>query len=270
MVKQIASAAAIDGRRSIVFENLSFGQFSFRWILVAAIVFAAGLPVSKAESLASKNKEGNSLFAQGKFEDAEKAYLEAQGKNPGKPEVIYNLGNSLIKQKKYDQGIQSLHQSMSNGDKGVKESSWYNVGNALFSMGKFKDSAEAYVQALRLNPSDQDAKHNLELALLKLKQQESKQQNANSKQNQGNSGQNSSGNNKEDKQQANNTNRNNSGTPKEPNEMKSQALPSAPREGSINREQALQMLDALKNRELEDQRKLIERRATQGTNKKDW
>jgi Ca-activated chloride channel homolog len=247
-----------------------FSRSGFRWMLFSAIVFAACLPVSKAESLASKNKEGNRLFAQGKFEDAEKAYLEAQGKDPGKPEILYNLGNSLIRQKKYDQGIQSLRQSMSNGDKGVKENSWYNVGNALFSMDKFKDSAEAYAQALRLNPSDQDAKHNLELALLKLKQQESKKQNANSKQNQGNSGQNSSGNNKEDRQQANKANRNNSGAPKEQNEMKSQMPPSAPREGSINREQALQILDALQNRELEDQRKLLERRATQGTNKKDW
>jgi Ca-activated chloride channel homolog len=271
MVKQVTSNSTIDGRQSISIVYSPSRRPVFRWMLLATFVFAAILPVSKAESLASKNEEGNRLFAQGRFEDAEKAYLAAQGKNPGKPEILYNLGNSLIKQNKCDQGIQSLRQSMSKGDKGVKENSWYNEGNALFSMGKFKDSADAYIQALKLDPSDQDAKHNLELALLKLKQQESKQQNENSKQNQDASGQNSSENNKEDKQQANNNVQKSSDSPKEQKEpIKQPSSPNAQREGTISREQALQILDAIQSRELEEQRKLQEHRATQRTNKKDW
>jgi tetratricopeptide (TPR) repeat protein len=238
-------------------------------MLLAAFVFAAVIPASKAESLASKNEKGNRLFAQGRFEDAEKAYLEAQ-QNPGKPEILYNLGNSLIKQKKCDEGIQSLRQSMSTGNKRIKANSWYNAGNAFFSMNKFKDSAEAYTQALKLDPSDRDAKHNLELALLKSKQQESKQQDGNSKQNQ-DGGRSSSGNNKEDKQQANTGDRKGSGSPKEQKEpMKQASSPNAMREGTINREQAMQILDAIQGRELETQRKLLERRTTQRTNKKDW
>jgi Ca-activated chloride channel homolog len=242
----------------------------FRWMLLPVFVFAAIIPVSKAESLASKNEEGNRLFAKGRFEDAEKAYLEAQGKNPGKPEILYNLGNSLIKQNKCDQGVQSLRQSMNKGDKGVKKNSWYNTGNAFFSMGKFKDSSEAYIEALKLDPSDQDAKHNLELALLKMKQPESKQQNG-SKQNQDDSGKNSSENNKEDKQQADKNDRKSSSSSKEQKEsLKQSQSPNAQREGTISREQALQILDAIQSRELEAQRKLQERRATQQTNKKDW
>jgi Ca-activated chloride channel homolog len=298
MDKQITSNATAGRRPAILISNRSFRQWGVPWrgqtevrvnsssgagiltipflctlrrILLLLIVFPAVLPVSKAETLAAKNKEGNQLFAQGKYEDAEKAYLEAQGKNPGKPEILYNLGNSLIKQKKYDQGVQSLRQSMNNGDKGIKASSWYNAGNALFSASKFKESAEAYIQALRLDPSDREAKHNLELALLKMKQQESQPKDESSKQNKGASGKNSSGANKEDKQQANTNKSNNSGTPKEQKEsMKSPASPNELREGSISREQALQMLDALKNRELEDQRKLLERQAAKPTNKKDW
>jgi Ca-activated chloride channel homolog len=270
MVKQVASNSMIDGRLSNSAAYAPSRRPGFRWRLLAMIVFAAILPVAKAESLASKNEKGNRLFAQGRFEDAEKAYLEAQGKNPGKPEILYNLGNSLIKQKKCDQGIQSLRQSMSKGDKRIKANSWYNAGNAFFSMSKFKDSAEAYIQALKLDPSDRDAKHNLELALLKSKQQESQQQNENSKQNQ-NAGQDSSENNKEDKQQANNSDRKGTGSPKEQKEpTKQPSSPNAQREGTISREQALQILDAIQSRELEAQRKQWERRATQRTNKKDW
>jgi Ca-activated chloride channel homolog len=269
MVKQIASNSANDRRSSII--DSPSRRSVFRWMLLAAFLFAVIPPVSKAESLASKNKEGNRLFAQGRFEDAEKAYLEAQGKSPGKPEILYNLGNSLIKQKKYEQGVQSLRQSLDKGNPGVKENSWYNTGNALFSMGKFKESAESYVQALKLNPSDQDAKHNLELALMKLKEQESKPQNRNSQKNQDASSQDSSGNNKEGQQQAGKDGQKSVDASKQQNEPKQQpSIPNAPREGSIGRDHALQILDALQNRELEEQRKLWERRATQRGNKKDW
>jgi tetratricopeptide (TPR) repeat protein len=270
MVRHVASNPAID-RRPLNLANSPSRRPVFPGMLLAALVFAAIIPVAKAKSPASKNEEGNRLFAQGRFEDAEKAYLEAQGKIPGKPEILYNLGNSLIKQNKFEQGIQSLRQSIGNGDKGIKEYSWYNAGNAFFSMGKFKDSAEAYVQALKLSPSDRDAKHNLELALLKLKQQESRQQNGKTRQNQSASGQNSSENNKEDRQQSNSSDRKSSSSPKEQKEpIKQPPPPSAQREGTINRERALQILDAIQSRELEDQRKLQEHRATQRTNKKDW
>jgi len=230
-----------------------------RMLLLSA--FLTGfLPNLKAASPASKNKEGNRLFAHGNYEDAEKAYLEAHGAAPGKPEILYNLGNSLIKQNKYDQGIQSLRQSMSKGDKEIKERSWYNAGNALFLAGKFKDAAEAYVQALRLDPSDRDAKHNLEMALVKLKQANS----AAGKPNQ-------AGSDKENPRQGGAKNQNSSGSRQDQAETgQKQAPQPAPREGSISKGQALQLLDAFKNRELEDQRKLHERPTAQRAKEKDW
>jgi Ca-activated chloride channel family protein len=254
MVQQSESDSTIHDRQPVSIASSLARQPVLRRLWLAVFLLAAILPAAKAESPASKNKEGNRLFAEDRFEDAEKAYLEAQGKSPGKPEILYNLGNSLIKQKKYDPGIQSLRQSMNKGDRKIKENSWYNTGNAFFLTGKFKDSVEAYIQALKLNPSDLDAKHNLELALLALKQQESKQQ-------------------------APNSDGNESRELKKQNEpMKSPSSPKEQREGTISPEQALQILDALKNPELEDQRKFLadqreessKHRAMQHTKQKDW
>jgi Ca-activated chloride channel homolog len=228
-------------------------------IAVLFAILPGFLPSAQAESPASKNKAGNRLFAQGNYEDAEKAYLEAQGTVPAKPEILYNLGNALIKQKKYDQGIQSLRQSMSTGDKEIKERSWYNAGNASFLAGRFKDAVEAYVQALQLDPSDRDAKHNLELALMNLKQQHSPTGKPEP-----------SGNDKEKPKQSGDKNQNSAGNQKDQNESKQQKPQPAQRDGSISREQALQLLDAMKNRELEEQRKLPERRMKQRMNEKDW
>jgi Ca-activated chloride channel homolog len=261
MVQEVAHKPAAVSRQSAV----SLG-------LLTVLAIMAVFSEARAESLASKVGEGNRLFSQGKFADAETAYLDAQVKTPGRPEVLYNLGNALIKQKKYDQGIQSLHQSAGKGDKVIRQNSWYNTGNALFEEGKFKDSVEAYVQALKLDPSDKDAKHNLELALMKLKEQESganrKQKDSdNSKQDK----QNASSSGKNSQQQQAQKSENETGSGREQNKSAGeQESPRMPRPGSISKEQAVQILDAVRTQELEQQRKLLETLARRRANGKDW
>jgi len=226
--------------------------------------------LSVSESLASKNKKGNRLFEQGRYEDAEKSYLSAQVDSPGKPEILYNLGNSLVKQKKYREGVQALGQSINGGGKDIKEKAWYNKGNALFSGGNYRESADAFIQALKLNPGDRDAKHNLELALLKLSQQE--QQKTENNQQQGNtkdSNEKSGGQDARQRQQSNQNQGSQESRKEQQNQVKTQETKSAQRAGSMTREQALQLLDAVQNQELEQQRKLLEGRATEKTNEKD-
>jgi Ca-activated chloride channel family protein len=274
MAKQIAEKSAVGSRQSAVRLHSAGRVFTACGLVsLFAIAVILGTPFSlEAESLASKNREGNRLFAQGKYEDAEKAYLDAQVKNPGRPEILYNLGNSLIKQNKHDQGIQSLRQSIDKGDTGAKKNSWYNTGNALFSMGRFKDSAEAFIQALRLDPADHDAKHNLELALKKLKQQQNQSNSNQKKQSSDGSDAEQASSGKDDGQpQPKQSSQNESGSGKEQNKLpKPQTPQEVQREGSMNKEQAAQILDAVRNQELEQQRKLLEHRARRKTNEKDW
>jgi Ca-activated chloride channel family protein len=240
---------------------------------VTAVLFFLSLILaaprfSRSESVASKNKRGNLLFAQGKYEDAEKAYLSAQGGNPGKPEILYNLGNSLVKQQKYREGVQALEQSINKGDKGLKEKGWYNTGTALFFAGNYRDSADAFVQALKLDPADRDAKHNLELALMKLKEQEQKKdQRPNSK----NSNKNNSKSEQDARQQQPNRDKNGSGNQREQNQPPNQPETRSAQQGeSMTRERAMQLLDAMQNQETAEQRRLLERRAREKVDGRDW
>ncbi len=238
-------------------------------VFIVAMILAA-VSNSEAESPASKNKEGNRFFSQGKYSEAEKAYLDAQVKSPGIPEILYNLGNSLIKQEKYDQGIQALDQSRGKSDKELEENSWFNAGNASFLMGDYKGSAEAFIKALKLDPADRDAKHNLEMALLKQKEQE--QQKSNAGQNQNNPQDKSQSNNGKDNQSSSgDEDQKDSGTQSKPNDFSKPNTDQAARpEGSISEEQALRILDAVQDRELEEQRKLLKRRAGRKLKEKDW
>jgi Ca-activated chloride channel homolog len=234
------------------------GLSALLYIIAIVLLFPI---VSRAESPAARNREGNRLFAQGRYEDAEKAYLEAQGSRPGRPEIMYNLGNSLIKQNKHDRGIQVLRLAIGSGTREIKESSWYNTGNALFSAGNYKESAEAYIQALRLNPADNDAKHNLEMAIRKLNEQ--KKIGSNQKPNP-----NASAENKQPKGNSPQSGENSEKQPKESEKPQPRQAPQVP--GSVTREQAMQILDALQNQESEQQRKLLDLRARQRASGKDW
>lgn len=262
MAQKVAPKSAVVSRRPAV----SLGLLTVFAILTA-------FSELRAESLASKVREGNRLFTKGKYAEAETAYMDAQVKNPGKPEVLYNLGNSLIKQKKYSQGVQSLRQPANKGDKLIRENSWYNTGNALFEAGRFKNSAEAFVQSLKLDPSDKDAKHNLELALLKLKEQQQSAANQkpknsdNSKQDKSSSGKNG----QQQRQQSEQEGQNKSGDTKDQTDSaKQQESPKVQRPGSVSKEQAAQILDVVRAQELEQQRKLLEMRARRRSNGRDW
>ena len=237
------------------------------------LFFMLAVPqLCRPESLAAKNERGNQLYSQGKYEDAEKAYLSAQVDNPGKPEILYNLGNSLIRQKRYREGVQALGQSIDKGDTATKEKGWYNTGNAFFSSGNYKGSADAFIQALKLDPSDRDAKHNLELSLRMLKEQEQEKAQKNTKrQDSQNSGQDKDSNGKGARPQQPNKDVPRSGDQRNRDEQaKTESSQSTQAEGSMTKQQAIQLLDAVQNEELREQRKLLESRAREKSNGKDW
>jgi Ca-activated chloride channel homolog len=241
---------------------------------LSTILLLVIAPLARADSIASKNKQGNRLFEQGKYQDAEKAYLEAQAGMPGRAELSYNLGNSLIKQKKYDQALQALGQAVSKGDSSLQARGYYNVGNALFDLGRLKEATQSYIQALRINPEDQDAKHNLELTLKKMQEQKQDQQQKGPSQNQEPDQQKPEGGQREDKGKNEPKPQDKQGqTPQDQKEQK----PADPKssqagrpEGSFSKERALQILDALQNQELAEQRKIFERQARKKATGRDW
>ncbi len=233
-------------------------------MLVAAAFLAS--PPLFGETVAGKNREGNQLFAQGRYAEAEKAYVEALAKVPGRPELLYNHGNSLIMQKKNDLALQQLRQAVSKGGQGLQASAWYNSGNALYEMGKFQDAAQAYIQALRANPADRDAKHNLELALKKMQQQNQSGQGGQQDDERGakQRPQDQSGNRQADGKHAPES----SSPPPESRDAADERRNK--QAGSLSKDQALQILEAIHNQELADQRKRLQQVKRSKPEGKDW
>ena len=50
----------------------------------------------------------------------------------------------------------------------MRSRGFFNRGNASFQQQQYAQAVQAYMEVLRMNPDDQDAKHNLELALKQI------------------------------------------------------------------------------------------------------
>lgn len=122
---------------------------------------------------ASLNNEGNEAFRSQEYGAALQAYNQAQLESPDLAEPVYNAGNSHYRQRGWEDAQQSYEKALSIAEGELAQSATFNLGNVLFNADSLEEAIEAYKQALRMNPDDADAKHNLELAL--RKQQEEQQ-----------------------------------------------------------------------------------------------
>ena len=150
-----------------------------RTFLIALVSGILLSPVTAPELLASarsKNREGNRLYEKKKYDEALKRYTEAQLEAPDAPQLHYNLGNVLFRKGDLEKARDEYRRALASADPGLDPGAIYNLGNTFFTQQEYKDAVAAYQRALRLSPSDPDAKRNLELALLRMKQQQQPKQ----------------------------------------------------------------------------------------------
>lgn len=119
---------------------------------------------------------GNRLYEEGRFDEAHEQYLEALREVPDSAIAPFNDGNALYRTEEFQRAMEAYQQAAESGNPTVEAQAWYNLGNALYSQQQLEPALDAYKEALRRNPSDADAKHNLEVTLEQLQQQEQEQQ----------------------------------------------------------------------------------------------
>ncbi len=117
---------------------------------------------------------GNAALKAGKAEDALAHYDRAVKKLPADAGAHYDRGAALYALSRFDEAGQEFLRATEAKEPGLKESAFYNLGNALFKKEKYKEAVAAYTRALGLRPDDKPAKWNLEIALKKQKEEEDK------------------------------------------------------------------------------------------------
>jgi len=133
----------------------------------------------------NKNIEtGNGYYRQQQYDKAETEYRKVLETSSGDKTAKFNLADALIKQNKADDANKLLSQlNFAETDNDLRSKAVYNQGVILTQEKKLEGSIEAYKATLRLNPADQEARENLQKALLELrkknppkKQEEKKKQ----------------------------------------------------------------------------------------------
>ena len=153
------------------------GQIWVKWGAVLAVAGAVVLIGALPSGVAAQRgraeiADGNRLYEEGRFPEAHEKYLEALRDAPDLPLALFNDGNALYESEEYVRALDAYRGAIESGDPALAAPAWYNLGNALYRQQRFQESLEAYKEALRIDSGEIDYKHNLELALEQLQQQE--------------------------------------------------------------------------------------------------
>jgi len=155
-----------------------------RVVHTGAALFVLMIALVASPALAAKQvnkgsvRSGNKAYKEGEWARAFSLYREAVGDTAHPLDnaqgAFYNGGNALYQQKQYGRAVDYYQRSFS-PDSALTGRMLYNRGNALMKGAKLGEAIESYIQALQYLPDDEDARHNLEMALA-LRQQNKQQQ----------------------------------------------------------------------------------------------
>ncbi|MBR5038634.1 MAG: tetratricopeptide repeat protein [Prevotella sp.] len=145
------------------------------YILVIMLTVCAAVYAQNDRQLI---REGNRLYRQKQYAQAEVLYRKAIAKNAENPQAQYNLGCALMMQQKDSAAvIQYQNAAKLEKNKLRQSKSWHNVGVMCQSHQMYGEAIKAYEQALRCNPTDDETRYNL--ALCKQMNKNNPQQNQN-------------------------------------------------------------------------------------------
>ncbi len=122
--------------------------------------------------------EGNKALSEEKFIEAEINYRKAISKSDQNVAAPYNLGNAYYNEETYGEAFGRFKKAGELAtDKNSKHQAYHNMGNVFMKRKEYEKAVEAYKEALRNNPSDDETRYNLALAKEMLKKEQDEQKN---------------------------------------------------------------------------------------------
>ena len=149
---------------------------SSRLILLLFISLTSYLSplTTNAQSDRQMIRQGNKLYRKGNVAEAEVSYRKAVERNERNAQANYNLGNALMGQRKDSLAITQLEKAAKLETNPLRRAqAYHNMGVICQQHRMFGEAIEAYKEALRNNPTDNETRYNL--ALCKRQQQEQQQ-----------------------------------------------------------------------------------------------
>lgn len=179
-------------------------------VLFVTLFALVALSLSAQKEVRKAIRSGNKAYNEQLYGTAEAEYNKAIKENAGSKKASYNLANTNYKQKKWDDALKEYQHylTLENENPEKMSSAWSNMGNTFLKKkanekaqgaaaqmmqggqqgapqqaapqaDNLKLSMEAYKNALRLNPTDDETRYNLAVVQKMLKDREEQEQDQN-------------------------------------------------------------------------------------------
>lgn len=203
------------------------------------LLFIGCFVTIRAQQPPAALRKGNEWYKKNDFENARKEYEKAIVTNPKNAPAHYNFGNTSYRLNNFSDAVTSYEASIENSnEKETRQKAFYNKGVALSKEQKLAESITAWKEALKLNPNDNEARENLQKALLEQKKQQQEKEKQKDKE-------------------------------KEKQQQKEKPKPEQ-QQSKLNKQQVEQLLKAMQQKEKEIQQKLQKGSPAPSKPEKDW
>ena len=167
-----------------VLKNVSLFRRNHK--AVALVMLLTASVSVQAQSDRQLVRQGNKQYRVGNAAEAEVSYRKAVEKNQRNPQANYNLGNALMLQRKDSLAVTQLEKAAKLESNPLRRAeAYHNMGVVCQQHKMYGEAIEAYKEALRNNPGDDQTRYNLALCKRQQQQQQQQQnqQNQNNKEN---------------------------------------------------------------------------------------
>ena len=217
---------------------------------------------SIAQNKKSFLRDGNKLYTDSSYNEAEIQYRKSLEKDQDYFNASFNLADAVYKQERFEEAsalFDALKDNAPTEDDLAKV--YHNLGNSLVKEQKLEEAIDAYKSALRINPKDEDTRHNL--ALSKKQKQEQEENKEKKDENKDEQKEDNKEEEKENKEQEKN---------QENQEQKEEKTPEEEKQEEMSKEDAEKMLEAIQQQEKELQEELQKKKVKGKRVKvlKDW
>jgi len=121
-------------------------------------------------------EKGNAQAQSGENRAALDDYDKAATLDPGSPIPDFNRGIVLSKEGESQAARDALLSAAASEDAEIAADALYNLGNVLLDGEEYAPAVDAYLKSLDLDPDDEDARRNLEIAFRRLEEKKQEPQ----------------------------------------------------------------------------------------------